>query len=129
MNLFHKSKRTWNGPPKFSIDLEADWLIILDEVLSKSPGHIHEKFTFMDRCWDVILYHIYFTCDKLINQVKVKVTCTYSCCAFKSYSYSSHLKVKESGKNPWSKKGISMTRTIDVRPDPLLQVRLVTISY
>ena len=26
------------GPPKFSIDLEADWLIILDAVRGKSPG-------------------------------------------------------------------------------------------
>ena len=30
--------RTWNGPPKFCIDLEDDWLIILDEVRGKSPG-------------------------------------------------------------------------------------------
>ena len=29
--------RTWNGPPKFCIDLKADWLIILDEVGGKSP--------------------------------------------------------------------------------------------
>ena len=26
------------GPPKFCIDLEADWLLILDEVGGKSPG-------------------------------------------------------------------------------------------
>ena len=47
MNLSHKSKkiirvvntfRTWNGPPKFCIDLEADWLIILDEIRWKSSG-------------------------------------------------------------------------------------------
>ena len=46
MNLSHKSKkimqvvnifRTWNGPSKFRIDLEADWLIILNEVRGKSP--------------------------------------------------------------------------------------------
>ena len=30
--------RTWNGPPKFCIELKADWLIILDEVRRKSPG-------------------------------------------------------------------------------------------
>ena len=29
--------RTCNGPPKFRIELEADWLIILDEVHMKSP--------------------------------------------------------------------------------------------
>ena len=32
--------RTWNGPPKFCIALEADWLIILDEVRRKSPGDV-----------------------------------------------------------------------------------------
>ena len=26
------------GPPKFCIDLEADWLLILDEEAWKSPG-------------------------------------------------------------------------------------------
>ena len=30
--------RTSKGPPKFCIDLEADWLLILDEVGGKSPG-------------------------------------------------------------------------------------------
>ena len=47
LNPSHKSKKimhavntfqTWNGPPKFCIELEADWLIILDEVREKSPG-------------------------------------------------------------------------------------------
>ena len=37
-----------NGPPKFCIDLEADWLIILDEVRGKSPGH----------------YELYLACTK-----------------------------------------------------------------
>ena len=48
MNFSHKSKkimrvvntfRTWNGPPKFYIELEADWLIILDDARGKSPGY------------------------------------------------------------------------------------------
>ena len=47
MNFSHKSKkmhvvntfRMWNEPPKFFIELEDDWLIILDEVGGKSPGH------------------------------------------------------------------------------------------
>ena len=30
--------RTSNGPPKFCIELEADWLIVLDEARTKSPG-------------------------------------------------------------------------------------------
>ena len=30
--------RTSNGPQKFCIELEADWLIILDETCRKSPG-------------------------------------------------------------------------------------------
>ena len=30
--------RTWKRPPKYCIELEADWLIILDEVRKKSPG-------------------------------------------------------------------------------------------
>ena len=29
------------GPPKFCIDLEADWLLILGEVGGKSPGLLH----------------------------------------------------------------------------------------
>ena len=49
MNLSHKSKkmhvvnkfRTWNGPSKFYIDLEANWLIILNQVRGKSPGNLH----------------------------------------------------------------------------------------
>ena len=32
--------RRWNGPPKFCIELEADWLTILDEVRGKSPDMI-----------------------------------------------------------------------------------------
>ena len=28
------------GPPKFCIDLEADWLLILDELGRKSPGRV-----------------------------------------------------------------------------------------
>ena len=48
----HKSKkimhvvntfRMWNGPPKFCINLEVDWLIILDEVRGKSPGYNYTK--------------------------------------------------------------------------------------
>ena len=31
--------RTSKGPPKFCIDLEADWLLILDEVGGESPGY------------------------------------------------------------------------------------------
>ena len=34
VNTFQMSK----GPPKFCIDLEADWLLILEEVGGKSPG-------------------------------------------------------------------------------------------
>ena len=30
--------RTSKGSPKFCIDLQADWLLILDEVGGKSPG-------------------------------------------------------------------------------------------
>ena len=30
--------RSSNGPPKFCIELEADWLIVLDEARTKSPG-------------------------------------------------------------------------------------------
>ena len=30
--------RTLNGPPKFCMELEADWLIVLDEAHTKSPG-------------------------------------------------------------------------------------------
>ena len=30
--------RTSKGPPKFCIDLEADWLLILDKAGRKSPG-------------------------------------------------------------------------------------------
>ena len=30
--------RTSKGPPKFCIDLGADWLFILDEAGGKSPG-------------------------------------------------------------------------------------------
>ena len=30
--------RTSKGPPKVCIDLEGDWLLILDEVGGKSPG-------------------------------------------------------------------------------------------
>ena len=30
--------RTSKGPPKFCIDVGADWLLILDEVGGKSPG-------------------------------------------------------------------------------------------
>ena len=32
--------RTSKGPPKFCIDLGADWLLILDEVGRKSPGRM-----------------------------------------------------------------------------------------
>ena len=32
--------RTSKGPPKFCIDLEADWLLILDDVGGKSPGSV-----------------------------------------------------------------------------------------
>ena len=28
----------WNEPPKFCIDLEADWLIILEEAIGKPHG-------------------------------------------------------------------------------------------
>ena len=28
----------------------------------------------MDQCWDVILCHVLFTFDKILNQVKVKIT-------------------------------------------------------
>ena len=31
--------RTWDGPPKFCIEIEADWLIFLDEVRRKSPAY------------------------------------------------------------------------------------------
>ena len=30
--------RMWNGPPKFCIELETDWLLILDDARRKSPG-------------------------------------------------------------------------------------------
>ena len=39
------SFRTWNGPPKFCIDLVADWLIISDEVRGKSPGKKVQSIT------------------------------------------------------------------------------------
>ena len=44
MKIMHviNTFRTWNGPPKFCIELEADWLIILDEVREKSPGRMFE---------------------------------------------------------------------------------------
>ena len=32
------------GPPKFCIDLEADWLLILGEVGGKSPGKVFLLF-------------------------------------------------------------------------------------
>ena len=32
------------GPPKFCIDLEADWLLILGEVGGKSPGQMNDQF-------------------------------------------------------------------------------------
>ena len=34
--------RTSNGPPKFFIELEADWLIISEEDHRKSPGYESE---------------------------------------------------------------------------------------
>ena len=35
------------GPPNFCIELEADWLIILDEVRRKSPGILHKTSIYL----------------------------------------------------------------------------------
>ena len=53
--------RTWNGPPKFCSDLEAEWLTILDEVRGKSPGMANspraaeQKASFLQR---VVKLHV-----------------------------------------------------------------------
>ena len=52
--------RTWNGPPKFYIELEADWFIILDEIRGKSPGLKKHQLRLFSNCdrehdFDVIL--------------------------------------------------------------------------
>ena len=44
--------RTWNGPPKFCIKLEAGWLIILDEAPGKSPGYVLSKSFGPIRSWN-----------------------------------------------------------------------------
>ena len=53
--------RTSKGPPKFCIDLEADWLLILDKVGGKSPD-LSQKLRTLQHKLTVIVFK-----EKFIN--------------------------------------------------------------
>ena len=55
------------GPPKFCIDLEADWLIILDAVRGKSPGLgvLHYLIWFQDLYYKSCLLEFLVMINKL----------------------------------------------------------------
>ena len=52
--------RTSNGPKMFCIDLEADWLLILDEVGGKSPGHHLKMYDVLPLEVTALLFFILF---------------------------------------------------------------------
>ena len=56
------------GPPKFCIDLEADWLLILGEVVGESPGWVY-----------IYIYTLPANCialvgGPLINRLEIAIT-------------------------------------------------------